>query len=50
MCNWMIILLAEIRNLSVFKGYPFALGRYVSNSFHSGKKTVIFFLPFDKNH
>lgn len=43
--NWMILSLARMWNLSVLKGRPFALGRYVSNSFQSGKKIVIFF-PF----
>lgn len=43
-CNWIIILLAETWNFSVFKRHPFALGRYryVSNSFQSGKKIVTF--------
>lgn len=41
-CNWMILSLAKIWDLSVLKGHPFALGRYVSNSFQSGKKVVIF--------
>lgn len=41
-CNWMILSLAKIWNLSTLKGHPFALGRYVSNSFQSGKKVAIF--------
>lgn len=41
MCNWNIILLAEIWSLFVFKKYLFTLGKHVRKPFQSGKKIIL---------